>query len=366
MVAQGLIYLGDTMKRFFAAVLLSLCFALLSASLNASAAPKPPQALPSFSVRYKFASGGESCETRAAQVAVAVETAGKLIAPELKNVQGVCQARLPLVGNADGYTADVIVVTYQAKFALYPYRAIFGGSTFIDDAVESAGLYPTYADCLAAMEPQTRLFQAETTLLPIGAYCTATHTEFHPGYSLTIESVGTPKRSLRVYSEDRYRSTDDRTEILQAVADAVIAAKGTIAYRDARLVFYYSGGGGVRINVTPLGYFRDLTQCTSQKDEAQSIFVKAGMRSVRTFCQVNGGDTAYPSWSLTSVSEGYSVIHDDFGTHSPRYDTFEECRLDLNRIVDQLASSGRPPFGGLCLRTIGLNEGFAVSTYSRL
>jgi hypothetical protein len=309
---------------------------------------------PTFTYRLKVPAGTASCadhaNTIAAQFAAGART---------QRTTGACEGRQTLVDQNQKYAIDVVVVTYQADSEKAPQRSIFGANAFMNVGEASAGVFKTYAECLEQLALQIPIFTAETGVTPVAGYCTAsTQQEFYPGFSLTLESFGDLKKRLYTYSEDGI-SYPDHSQVIAASLTALRAAGADVVWSDNTRVFYYNDGD-VNVSAENLGMFDDVSQCTSQTADASAIYQAAGLVGVSSFCRIDEPVAGHKFAVLMAVGAGPNEISDIQGD---RYDSFDECRGDLPRVIQNNAAAGRTVYGGLCSPNVAGNGGFNAHVY---
>lgn len=329
-----------------------IALSLLSATAFGADTSKP------FSYRVKVPANTGSCEDHAHSIATffASVTRGK-------SVSGTCQGRQTLVDQGKSYDIDVVVVSYLADYEQIPNHAVFGANEFLGDGSPTAGVFKTYADCLAELSTQGPIFTAETGLTPVAGYCTASTQPAYPGFSLTFDSFGEAKHKLYTYSEDGTGIYgQDNSQGLHAAQTAVQSAGGRIVWSDNFRLFYYND---YRISVSAenLGTFTEASQCSSQLAQARAIFVKAGLTGVTSYCQAQQATGTVIFTDLMAVGAGQNEVQD---TASGRYDSFAECMSDLGRVIQNATSSGGAIYGGLCSPNLSGQDGFETHVFFAL
>lgn len=274
---------------------------------------------------------------------------------------GTCQGRQMITDQGKSYDVDVVLVSYLADSEQIPSHTIFGANEFLGNADQAAGVFKTYDECMSTLAAQTPIFTAETGLSPVAAYCSASTQSFFPGFSLTFDSFGDTKRHLYSYSKDGVSTIDaDNTQIMAAAAVAIQALDAHIVWSDKSRLFYYNE---YRISVAAdnLGMFKDAQQCSSQQSAAMAIYVKAGLVGVTALCESFSTSANSTYSNLMVIGAGADEISDLTADH---YDTFGECMSDLNRVIQNAASSGRSVFGGLCSPSMATESGFNAHIYA--
>lgn len=331
-----------------------LALGVLSLSQVAQA---DPQLMPfSYRVKAPVLDAGLSCADHAGQIA---QLFGK--ASRAKNAAGSCEERTQIADHGTSFGVDVIVVNYMATSEAVPTRSVFGANAINDNGEQDAGVFATYAQCLDQLRGQLPMFIGETGVTPFVGYCTAsTQTEFYPGYSITFETFGDLKNQLYSFSEDAVTADGDLSQEISAAVTALQTAGAVVAYRDDSRVFYYADGP-VHVASDNLGMFEDPSQCASQVSEAASIYTAAGLTGVTAFCNTHHVTATYQSTTLMVVGSGPDEIND---REMDRYDSFAECTHDLNRVLQNAASSGATVLGGLCSPNMTGASGFNAHVFS--
>jgi hypothetical protein len=323
-----------------------------SASANAAAQPKP------FSYRVKVPAEGGSCDQHAQEVASLFAASTRA-----KSVTGSCHGTDAIVDQGKTYRRDIVIVDYLSDLQLAPERSVFGGTEFQGHSDQTSGLFATYADCLGAMAKQRALFVTNMGKAPVAAYCTASTSSVHTGFSLTFESFGESKRHLYSYAQDGMVASDSEN-VVRAAVSALNQAGANVVWSDASHLFYYSENE-ITLAVEYLGTYSVASQCSDQLLEAQKIFAKAGLTGVSSFC--DPFDTAVgASSTLKVVGAGPEIVSDDLGGGSDRYETFADCMSDRDRVIANATSSGRAVLGALCQPANDTSNVFITHVYSNL
>jgi hypothetical protein len=281
------------------------------------------------------------------------------------NVTGSsCSATRNFQDHTQTYSQYVVIVNYTASYEAIPYEARMTSQISAEKAIGDSPLFMNYADCLKTLAEQKTLFQKNTGLQLVAGHCEASEADDqNQGYYLNLEGFGQPQKQLYGYavSVDSISYVDPATTA--ATVDAITKAGGTVAYSDNAVVYYYSANDIFVVTAT-LGLFDSEDACNKQVQDAKKIYSGSGMSSTHAFC-VQYYSSNLPQRELTVVGTGIGTLFEDYGNHSAKYASFDECMTDKPRVLQNLKSEGQSVLGAICHPDENTLDKYIVEIYQQ-
>jgi hypothetical protein len=283
-----------------------------------------------------------SCDQNAAMLAKRFAAATDKLT---QNVTGACQTRQT---SSDGnYMVDILVINYQAEAPVAPYTANYSAPILVSDKQETYETFATYSDCSGALSAQADYFTAQTGLAPVAAYCEPASLD--RGFLMKIESFGEARNKLFAFNSN-FAVDIEIAPFVPYAAAAIKNLGGSIAYKDAYRIMYYAPKA---LPIQTHSYIMaKSSDCEDQKTELDNILGGFKHENISVFCT----QTSENIYLLSSVSSGDLPVELDYSHTSPSYSTYEECKLDRQRMVDAAKQSGRTVVGALCTVGNGINS----------
>ncbi|MGK5085703.1 hypothetical protein WDW37_20635 [Bdellovibrionota bacterium FG-1] len=281
----------------------------------------------------------------------------------------VTQAKCVGVNNlpAEGKTYPLysIDLTYLSNdWSLVPTSAVFGEGDHSVIPHDSVGAYATYESCREDLAAQSALFEAQTGLKTVSARCEPSRDSYSHSYVLTIDGFGKPAAWLRSFEFDFEGEAD--SEFRDQGTRLLIQHGAVFARTWGNQVLYYAKND-VPVRHRNLYVFKEASECLSQLNDAQSIFIHSGAPSVFTRCLAVTHGVYNGYLSLEVIDDSGRTISTSMGATSPRYYSFTECMTDRQRLVDAAVARGIFALGGLCYQDPFSDRGeFVFDLYSVL
>ena len=251
--------------------------------------------------------------------------------------------------NSDGYLLDI---AYEAPAKL---RSVSTDS--YNSGVDDKGRYTTKETCVAALPEEVRVFQAETNLTPVFAYCVKM--EYSEGDSFPwypkIEGFGDTIRPFRSsgFSLFSLPYQLDGKKYREAVF-ATLAKKGV---RSVSMVFrshgpygtataYYYSESRIGCELSEMTEVDKVDECLAQVTEVESLLATTSNRPAISYCgkSVIGGHS-----ELNVLFAGDSPV--SFRPSTEHFKTYPECQAERLGLVTLYQIKYKLPVrGGLCSR----------------
>lgn len=282
-----------------------------TSAASAFAAP----ALQTYTYSVRIPASNTTCEGAAQNIATIFQAS----APKAQNVQGHCVTRATFNEGGQRFTVDNIKVTYSSDYPLFMTSA-----QIPSDSYNTSHVYSKYADCLNDLGQQSYLYAQATGLNPIAASCVPGFDASY-GYTLKIDSLGTPARQLKVLHNLANDLIERNPEWKQQVLGLITQSGGIIAKVTDESIEYYAASG---VEMDTKSWFHTDTkeQCESQAGEMISILGKLGAKNYLVTCHADAPeglgiavhyymDTAFDTSALTAFVT----------TYNQNFFSFEEC-----------------------------------------
>ncbi len=257
------------------------------------------------------------------------------------------------------FDENIIVVHYQAEFEQIPYRGVIGGGVSSGIPTTDSGIYAEYKDCLADIENQQTHFGKSTLLAPFASYCVLANPQYGEGYSIVNEGFGTPTTRVFSFADTNYMN--EAPIYLQILTEI----NADITFHDQRHVLYYSAKGS-SIERFAYGLFaNDVVACQEQTEMSREILIKSGATVAKAFCVE---DTQNKDGELKLYHlNGYSITAGSFaGQEVPNkiiYNSYNDCKSDIQRVLQNYASGHLNPLGALCLQDLMNANNYKITVY---
>ncbi len=278
-------------------------------------------------------------------------------------VKGECRGVVELTAEGEVHRLFSVIVSYPSATELRPNSVVFGRAQFGSQPSRAAGVFPSYRSCLDQIPAQSAIYEEETGLEAVAAFCFPAGLRLGPdgkssltNYALQIDGFGKTASRLRVFDAGARGGMGDRG--LAQAASIVQRLGARVALLQGTHIFYYSEQG-LSMSLESLAHFSRQNECEVQKDEAESILRKLGSREVLVNC-VNSDS----SWSLMALREKVSMFSRDFGASAPKYYTFDECLSDRSRVLGR-EGGYRAPLGAIC-RSDSFSDFYVMELFRHL
>lgn len=295
-------------------------------------------AVPGQTYRAEIPQTNQSCEAEAQAMA-----ARFLAATKVDFARGDCVEVYQTHTPNGKRTVYSIEVSYPGDLALDPASSVYGVDDMLWDMTgKFSGLYSDYDRCVADLALRTEEYRQHTGLMPVAAFCERSSTTAN--YVMQVDGFGMPRQRLYVFAPDRLEVPTDAT-VINGVK-ALISRMGAqlVAEQGARL-FYYSEKS-IHLRGSSVAYFDDPKYCQAQLSEAQKIFTGQGSVPAIVHC-VAATDIPVPAAvELAVIYSGVDAPASFDGREI--YPSFEECRLDHDRVLAREAREHSLVVGGLC------------------
>lgn len=265
-------------------------------------------------------------------------------------VEAVCSGVVNFKANDDvTYPLYSLLIAYRAVAEVRPYSAILGGLASFDEPDSSAGVYSSFAECVADIKNQKANFEAQTALRAIAASCSVPTLEFAGNYILKMDGFGgSPKKRLHVYNLDFFEGKDPSVQ--NQVRDFVTQLGGAVVYQSDTMFFYYAEQKVV-VGMHRFGTVANKGECETQLGEVNQIMTLSGY----PYWSVKCSDGVAGSSEMTGlgVDYGYHLYTDYLESVSapPTYFSFSECMADHARARSDEAARWllvQPILGAIC------------------
>ena len=330
------------MIRFFGVV---LCGLVLASAGHIARASEPTQ---SYEYRIRVPQTRLSCADEAQQLGARFAAATGIRADAAE-----CVDQIPLTADGKQYNLYSLRLSYKALENPLVYSAFYGSSESYGLPTDTVGVYSTYDQCLAQVQPQAQNFQTQTGLQAVATTCLPGSYSFQPNYVLRIDGIGKPLKKLRRLEIKFLGHSNDG---LNGRVDQMLTALGgAIVFHAESLTLLYAPDN-FAVKHDTLGRFNTQETCTRELDAAQAIYGRLESRASIVECLPSYGTNYY----LEAVREGGFFLSSDMGNTRGRFFSFDECTKDRAKLnLDAYA-------GGICHAADYAEGQFELELFSRL